>query len=79
MRLVIPQIESDATAILTMAMNSAEATDKIIPVIFDINVFIQTVYSPHSDDIWKAFEELRRIKNDIFFNSLTEAAMELFQ
>jgi len=29
--------------------------------------------------MWKEFEKLRKFKNDIFFNSITEKTKELFR
>jgi uncharacterized protein (TIGR04255 family) len=79
MRLVIPVPDSDATAIVTVATNVPESTESIVPVIFDIDVFFQADHNPQSDAIWKTFEDLRRIKNDIFFKSITAETARLFQ
>ena len=79
MRLVIPQPNSQATAIITVATNVNELNEAIIPVIFDIDVFAELMIDPESNAIWEIFEELRVIKNDYFFDSLTEKTRELFR
>lgn len=79
MRLVIPYVQDHAVAVLTTVTVSSEATDKTLPLIFDIDVSITENYNPTGDELWQVFERLRRIKNEIFFNSLTKDAQELFQ
>lgn len=80
MRLVMPQVESSAIAVVTMAMDASQASTTSLPVVFDIDVSMEDVmYDPASDELWTSFEELRRIKNTIFFNSITDATKELFR
>ena len=49
----------------------------VLPVALDI-VQHQT-FAPPFLDIWEKFEELRQIKNDIFFSTITHKAEALFQ
>jgi uncharacterized protein (TIGR04255 family) len=79
MQLVMPQSEPNTVAIITVATNAVEASDTFLPIIFDIDVFVHSEYVPESDMIWSIFEELRHIKNDIFFRSITEETKELFR
>jgi uncharacterized protein (TIGR04255 family) len=62
-RLAIPKPEIEALAIITETMEEPNQ-DQMLPFIFDI---------------WKDFEELRQFKNEVFFNSLTEKAKEMFK
>lgn len=48
-------------------------------LIFDIDVFEEKVYPPTGDEIWTRLEDLRHVKNEVFFGSFHERAMEWFQ
>jgi uncharacterized protein (TIGR04255 family) len=76
-RLWIPKPEIEALAIITETMEEPNQDQKL-PFIFDIDVFKGIDYS-EPDRIWKDFEELRQFKNEVFFNSLTEKAKEMFK
>ena len=79
MRLVMPQPESEAKAIVTVATNLQEMNDRVLPLILDIDVFEEVQYEPHAEAIWHTFEHFRAIKNKIFFSSITKATKELFR
>lgn len=79
MRLVMPQPEQDMNAIVTVATNVAERNENFLPLIFDIDVFQQKEYEPSSETIWHTFDLMRRIKNDIFFKSITDKTARLFE
>lgn len=76
MRLEIPQ-ELPTMAVIMQTMEPI-TSDKKLPLIFDIDVFRETTIKI-DDEVWKDFEKLRDIKNDIFFKSLTENCKELFR
>jgi uncharacterized protein (TIGR04255 family) len=79
MRLEIPYPDISAFANVTLTMDrSAPIIDKL-PLIFDIDVFRQTEFDPLSEEIWQSLEELRTLKNQIFFSSLTDKVKELFR
>jgi len=77
MRLEIPHDSYQAVAIITETMESV--SNAVLPLIFDIDVIRETTGSPSNSEIWQAFEQLRDFKNEIFFNSITEKAKELFR
>lgn len=77
LRFVIPNTEIEANAIITLALE--KATDQGIPLIFDIDVSRDIVYVASAEKIWGDFEKLRIFKNEIFFNSLTNKAKEMFK
>jgi uncharacterized protein (TIGR04255 family) len=79
MRLVIPNPEIEATAIITETTDRIDVKTNKFPLIFDIDVFIEQPFEPQSKNIWIAMDKLRNFKNDIFFSSLTEKAKELFK
>lgn len=77
MRLVMPQPDTDVIAIVTTATEPSERGD-VLPVVFDIDVFAEHTYDPQSEDVWRKCEELRSVRNKIFYKSITPATKELF-
>ncbi len=77
MRLEIPDRDSGAVAIVTQTM--APPKGDVLPLIFDIDVIREQVFDARSPDMWGAFEQLRDLKNRIFFFSITEKAQGLFK
>lgn len=66
-------------AVVTQAFEGAQtAGSSDITVIMDIDVFRNTQLKPEADEIWGILDSLRDFKNRIFFEHLTEAAVELF-
>lgn len=78
MRLVIPNPKIEATAIITETMENP-TSNQMLPIIFDIDAFRETQYEANDSEIWDDFEKLRNFKNEIFFNSITDKTMELFE
>lgn len=78
-RLVVPKEEISAFAIITQTFKPLKPDEKILSLIFDIDVSRGISLSVLSDDIWKIMEDLRNFKNEIFMNSTTEKAKELFK
>ena len=78
MRLEIPHPAIETTALITQTME-ALTDDQRLPLIFDIDVFQNRTYSDNKTEIWEEFEKLRLVKNDIFFDSITEKTKELFK
>ncbi len=77
LRIVLPEPKIGAFAIITQALE--EVKPDHAPVILDIDTFINQ--TPDDDDatIWRRLEDLRNFKNNIFFESITEKALELFK
>lgn len=78
MRLVIPNPEIGATAVIHQVMEQPTGTQQL-PIIFDIDVFKMVTYTEENDIIWNEYEQLRTFKNDIFFDSITDKTKELFK
>ena len=76
MRLVVPF--PGATAIITQAVDDPGVTATKLPVIFDIDVFVEGRHEPRGEELWECLEGLRTIKNEVFFQSLTAEAVNLF-
>lgn len=77
MRVVVPM--ERGIAIITQAIDEAGLTEQILPVILDIDVFVEREFDPSGDEIWGCLDDLREMKNDIFYKSLTPAAWEKYK
>jgi len=77
MRLVIPKIEIESNAIVTLAIE--KVIDQKLSLIFDIDVSRDAVYVDNKEEIWSDFEKLRDFKNEIFFKSITYKTKEFFK
>ena len=75
-RLVIPRHDIGTVAVITETIEAASG--KSLPLIFDIDVFAETVFVDDAG-MWKHFDVLREFKNEVFFESLTDKAKELFK
>lgn len=77
-RLVIPFPDRGAVAIVIQT-----PSDKQDPVntaiIVDIGVYAEVSLTPEDERIYKILSILREIKNEVFFNSITERTKELFR
>jgi uncharacterized protein (TIGR04255 family) len=83
MRLEIPHPTTAAIGIITETMQAPEviagSDRQILPLILDIDVLQEREFTPDSDVLWSTFEDLRNVKNEFFFKSVTDRAKELFQ
>lgn len=79
-RFVISRPNDNCTAIVTQALE--ESNPKVTPdgvtVFLDIDVFKSLELPPDSPEIWDTLQMLRKFKNDIFFEYLTEKSVELY-
>lgn len=78
-QLVIPNVEIQATAIVTETIEKIDEKSNVQPLIFDIDVSRNTILEPLAKDIWSIMEDLRNFKNQIFMMSFTDKAKELFK
>jgi uncharacterized protein (TIGR04255 family) len=78
MQLAIPIAEIPAVAIITETMEPLTET-KRLPFILDIDVVREAAFDVDGKEAWEMLEKLHDIKNDIFFNSITPKAKELFR
>jgi uncharacterized protein (TIGR04255 family) len=79
LRLVLPD-ESGAIALVTQAIAPTSPDDvSVVPLIFDIDVFLEVDLAPDSPQIWDTISTLRKLKNRIFFKSLTTESLEAFR
>lgn len=78
MRLVVRDPNSQAVAIITLTMEPV-IDQKVLPLIFDIDVFREAVFNSNDNGIWDTMEKLHELKNIIFFKSITEKTKELIR
>lgn len=79
MRLEIPDPTRGLIAIVTETIQPPTPDTKQLPLIFDIDVVRSATFEPSSPAIWETFEQMRDYKNEIFFNTMTERAKEIFR
>lgn len=77
MRLEIPFTSPTATVLLTEALDRRD--DRPTALILDIDAFRKEEISTDDPDLWTRLEELREIKNRVFFGSLTQETVELYE
>jgi uncharacterized protein (TIGR04255 family) len=75
-RLEVP-FSQNLVAFIIQTMDAPSPTH--LPLILDIDVQMYGELQGDSPDLWVALDRLRGIKNDIFFSSVTELALEPYQ
>lgn len=68
---------SDATVLINYGVQPGSEGE--FPVVLDIDVFKETRIEPASDEIWSGLEQLREVKNRVFFAATTEKAKGSFR
>ena len=74
-RLLVPVPEQHATAIVIQ--NLEKPINGKLPVILDFDIFREERLNLSNKEIWEYFDTLRTVKNNAFFGSLTDKALEL--
>jgi uncharacterized protein (TIGR04255 family) len=69
---------NDASAILIQALE-ASLDPSTVPLLLDIDAFREVSLPPDDPSVAGIFEQLRRLKNDIFFASVTERTVEMYE
>jgi len=77
-RVTIRDPKSDIMAHIIQALERSSKRD-YATVILDIDVFKQKESGFEELEIWQTFEQLRNLKNRIFFSSITETSARLFE
>ena len=72
---VIHDSETSISANITQGFEE-DISKNFFRLILDIDCYIVTEIDPLSDNIWTSFEELRNMKNRIFFSSLKKGKLE---
>jgi len=74
LRVVIPFEEHNAIAIVTQSLEGM-STDCIL----DLDTFSEQPQGIAENEMWARFDDLRDVKNRLFFGSFTDAALERFK
>jgi uncharacterized protein (TIGR04255 family) len=77
-RVVIHDPDSRITAAVVQALEPP-LEGRYVPVILDIDVFQQDVSNLSPDAILARFEQLREMKNRVFFGSITDTTLEMLK
>jgi uncharacterized protein (TIGR04255 family) len=81
LRLVMPHPEHPglvASVISSMEAVTTVEGRAVLPVIFDIDVFQEVDLDPEDSNVWGILGDIRQYRNEIFFKSMTDKALELF-
>ncbi len=73
LRVILPFPQTSAFAIITQAMEPDRAH-----CIFDADVVREESSGMTDTEVWAELAKLRKIKNEVFFGSLTKSAMETY-
>ena len=76
-RVVVYDAERNASAIITQALEAA-LDSTVVPLLLDIDAFREAAIPPDDASMPRIFEQLRRLKNDVFFASITEKTAEMY-
>ncbi len=77
-RVVIPFGENRRVAIMVQTL-PLDAEPGKRAVALDVDAFVDGTFDLTTDGFWREFEELRKIKNDCFFESLQESTWEAYR
>lgn len=77
-RVVFQDPKTGASVILTQAFEGV-AGDGRYPVTLDIDAFRDRDFDPGDPGIWEYLEELRQLKNNVFFESITERTVDIYK
>lgn len=77
-RVVVPVDEEKTALSISVALEEALCTAESLSVILDIDVFREAQNFDPKVQIWDLIESFRGLKNQAFFGSLTEKAVEAF-
>jgi uncharacterized protein (TIGR04255 family) len=69
---------NDASAILIEAVE-ASLDPATIPLLLDIDAFREVSLAPDDPTVAGIFEQLRRLKNDVFFATITDRTVEMYE
>lgn len=76
---VLLKPELNIRANVTQLLQEGHTPADYVPIILDIDVYKQVTLPADEDELWTLLSELRQFKNEIFFASLMDKAVELFE
>lgn len=78
-RVVLPNKEINAIAIINQSMEGADQEKNVVPVILDIDVGKLGNFETSKENIMQLLRSIRKYKNDIFFGYITSKALEKYR
>ncbi|MFZ0545320.1 MAG: TIGR04255 family protein [Candidatus Promineifilaceae bacterium] len=79
MRFVIPDPESETQANLVQKLDGGPVPADFVPIVLDIDAYKMVSFRPDSDEAWELLEKLRAYKNRLFYASLTEKSVSIYE
>ena len=79
MQLHIPSPDHDAVAIVTETIEPLKEDGSRLPFILDIDAVRKGSLDPDDPTLWERFEKLHALKNEIFFQTITDKTKALFE
>jgi uncharacterized protein (TIGR04255 family) len=76
-RAVVDDPERNLSAIVIEASESLDPN--MVQVLLDIDAFREAAIAPNDPSLIETFEQLRTLKNQIFFASITERTVEMYE
>jgi len=78
-KVVVYDQELDVATNIVQALEKSIKPDKHITVVLDIDSFKTGDFNVSNGEMWDIFANLHNIKNQIFFNSITDETARLFE
>ncbi len=78
-KVVVYDQELDVATNIVQALEKSTKPDKYITVVLDIDSFKTGDFYANNGEMWEIFANLRNIKNQIFFSSITDETARLFE
>ncbi len=77
-RIVVSDEDAKLSANIIQALEPRSA-ERLIVFLLDIDVYSERDYEPRGDKLEDVFESLHALKNQIFFNYVTEKTAGMYQ
>jgi len=78
-KVVVHDQEMDVSTNIVQALEKSTKPDKYITVVLDIDSYKMGYFNAENGEMWDILANLRNLKNQIFFNSITDQTVRLFE
>ena len=78
-KIIVYDQEMDVFTNIVQALEKSRIPDKYITVVLDIDSFKTGDFNVSNGEMWNIFANLHNLKNQIFFNSITDETARLFE
>jgi uncharacterized protein (TIGR04255 family) len=79
LRLALPRPDIPAVGWITQSIEPVREDSGFVPLVFDVDVVREGSFPLDDDLFWGTLERLREYKNELFFESITAKARDLFR